>query len=83
MTREDFYLGHYDGCLVNPIVDKIFASFKLEPEAEYQRGRDDVLNRSCEGCKWKHIPAKDSKENPLFYACFSCSRDMPDKWEQK
>ena len=56
---------------------------KLELEAEYQRGRDDVLSRSCEECKWEHIIAKDSKENPLFYACFSCSRAMPDKWEQK
>lgn len=37
MTREDYYLGHYDGVLVNPIVRKIF---------------DDFESRSCTSCKW-------------------------------
>lgn len=32
-------------------IEELFTDFKLELEAEYQRGQEDVLSRTCEGCE--------------------------------
>lgn len=89
MTREDFYMGHYDGCLVNPIVDKIFNAF--EPKIlELETANTDLQckiisfeNRTCGNCLYKigcQILEEFSNEQKVlcFQRGWSCS-----EWEQR
>lgn len=72
-------------------IEELFTDFKLELEAEYQRGQEDVLSRSCEGCKHhreseladaieciKGIALFTSDYGYFVDRDFSCNR-----WEQK
>ena len=76
---------------VYELVRKIYSDFKVEFEAEYQRGRKDVLSRSCEGCKHhKESELGDAIECIQGIALFTSDygyfvdRDFYcNKWEQK
>lgn len=76
----------YNSIIAYDIIDKIYTDFKIELEAEYQRGRDDVLSRSCEGCEHFEdsicynnlVCLMNGGEYILTSKEFSCHR-----WEQK
>lgn len=33
------------------LINTVYDNFKLELEAEYKRGQDSILSRTCESCK--------------------------------
>lgn len=66
-------------------VYKIYTDFKLELEAEYQRGKEDVLSRSCENCllfrpsdKACFLNSQNVYIRPVCISFSGCG-----KWERK
>lgn len=71
----------YNSIIAYDTIDKIYTDFRLELEEEFKRGQEDVLSRSCEGCKWlmfcgikKTLDTNHAVAPPEF----SCNR-----WEQR
>jgi len=65
------------------------SDFKLKLEAEYQRGRDSILSRTCKSCKHKYIVDSMTTEcrdndSPIDYLDLECFPEFScNKWEQK
>ena len=73
------------------LLERIYEEFKLELEAEYKRGQDSILSRSCKSCKYITVGDEwtDGCSHKEIYDCyddgsyviptdFGCNR-----WEQK
>ena len=71
------------------LLERIYEEFKLELEAEYQRGRDSILSRTCKSCKHKYIVDSMTTEcrdndSPIDYLDLECFPEFScNKWEQK
>ena len=75
--------SYYIGSEFDKFIEKIYSDFKLELEAEYQRGRDSILSRTCEGCKFGIFGIDSVGYEIECTKKWQCARAMPDKWEQK
>lgn len=71
------------------LLERICEEFKLELEAEYKRGQDSILSRSCKSCKHKYIVDSMTTEcrdndSPIDYLDLECFPEFScNKWEQK
>lgn len=82
------YEYNYTQSQLDSVVDEIFTDNKLELKAEYQRGQDSILSRTCENCKFRIFNGEFENDqcrnieslmnNQDISADFSCNR-----WEQK
>ena len=81
--------SYYIGSEFDKFIEKIYSDFKLELEAEYQRGRDSILSRTCKSCKHKYIVDSMTTEcrdndSPIDYLDLECFPEFScNKWEQK
>lgn len=82
LKREILILNETVKAQTNYISD-----FKLELEAEYKRGQEDVLSRTCEGCKYwckeKGCDLTYWQDYSHGYGFESEADDYCSRWEQK
>lgn len=66
------------------LINKIHDDFKLELEAEYKRGQDSILSRSCEDCKHSFVRRKGELVLcDIYEELMPIGLTLCNQWEQR